>query len=104
ALGRPVYSGEIYDPATTRTVAAGATDPGTGIVNNSGASVILRDAFGFNSKTGLPIAGQANVIPSNRIDPTAAKMFSYFPNPVRPGIGQAGIGGNWITTTASLGP
>jgi hypothetical protein len=28
ALGRPVYSTEIYDPATTRTVAAGAVDPG----------------------------------------------------------------------------
>jgi len=27
ALGRPVYSTEIYDPATTRTVAAGAVTP-----------------------------------------------------------------------------
>ena len=73
ALGRPVYSSEIYDPATTRIVAAGAADPATGLVNNSGAAAILRDGFGFNPKTGLAIPGQANIIPKNRIDPVAAR-------------------------------
>lgn len=68
ALGRPVFGGAIYDPATTRTVAAGATDPVTGLVNASGSSATLRDAF------------PGNIIPSNRIDPVAAKMFSYFPD------------------------
>ena len=46
ALGRPVYSNEIYDPSTTRTV--------------DGQTV--RDGYGFDPATGLPIAGQANVI------------------------------------------
>jgi hypothetical protein len=78
ALGRPVYASEIYDPATTRPVLKGGTDTATGLVNNSGADAIIRDGFGFNSTTGLPIPGQANVIPSNRIDPVAKKMFSYF--------------------------
>ena len=38
ALGRPVLSNAIYDPATTRLVPAGATDTATGLVNNSGAA------------------------------------------------------------------
>lgn len=46
ALGRPVYTNEIYNPATTRSV--------------NGQTV--RDGFGFDPATGLPIQGQANVI------------------------------------------
>lgn len=48
ALGRPVYTGEIYDPSTTRSV--------------NGQTV--RDGYGFDPSTGLPIPGQANVLPS----------------------------------------
>src|SRR5262245_43404694 len=95
ALGRPVYASEIFDPATTRTVAAGAIDPGTGLRNNSGSSAILRDGFGFNPVTGLAIPGQANIIPQSRIDPVARKMYTYFPNPTLPG--QAfGYTNNWL--------
>jgi len=46
ALGRPVYTNEIYNPATTRSV--------------NGQTV--RDGFGFDPGSGLPIQGQANVI------------------------------------------
>jgi hypothetical protein len=45
-LGRPVYENEIYNPATTRSV--------------NGQTV--RDGFGFDPGSGLPIPGQANVI------------------------------------------
>ncbi|HEV2494059.1 MAG TPA: TonB-dependent receptor [Terriglobia bacterium] len=100
ALGRPIYADEIYDPATERTVPAGGVDPVTGLVNTSGSSAILRDAFGFDNKTGLPIAGQANVIPSNRIDPVAAKIFSYFPNPTLPGQ-RFGYTNNWLVSNQS---
>jgi hypothetical protein len=100
ALGRPVFSNEIYDPATQRTVAAGAIDPVTGLVNKSGGSAILRDAFGFDKLTGLPIAGQANIIPSGRIDPVAKNIFSYFPNPTLPGQ-QFGYVNNWVTAFLS---
>src|SRR5215469_13366990 len=48
ALGRPIYSNEIYDPTTTRSV--------------NGSTV--RDAFGFDPTTGLPITGRANIIPT----------------------------------------
>ena len=47
ALNRPIFTNEIYNPATTRTV--------------DGSTV--RDGFGFDTTTGLPIAGQANIIP-----------------------------------------
>ncbi len=47
ALGRPVYYGEIFNPATTRTV------------NN----VPVRDGYGFDPTTGLPTSG-ANIIPA----------------------------------------
>lgn len=46
ALGRPVYTNEIFDPSTTRTV--------------NGQTV--RDGYGFDTATGLPIPGQANII------------------------------------------
>jgi hypothetical protein len=104
ALGRPVYQGEIYDPATQRVVAPGAVDPVTGITTSTinpangqpmTSSWILRDAFGFNPRTGAPIPGSANVIPSNRIDPTSAKIFSYFPNPTLPGQ-RFGYINNWV--------
>ena len=99
AIGRPVYRNQIFDPATQRTVAAGTTDPITGLVNNTGSSAILRNAFGFDPVTGLAIAGQANIIPSGRLDPVAKKIFSYFPDPVRPGAGVGGLQGNWLSTS-----
>jgi Carboxypeptidase regulatory-like domain/TonB dependent receptor len=101
ALGRPVYAGEIYDPATQRSVAAGATDPVTGLVNASGSDALIRDAFGFDNVSGLPIPGRANIIPASRIDPVAAKIFSYFPDPVLPGR-QFGYSNNWLTSFLSL--
>ncbi len=97
ALGRPVYSGEIYDPGTTRTVAAGAVDSVTGLTNTSGSSAIIRDGVGFNPTTGAPIAGAANVIPSGQIDPVAAKIFSYFPNPAPCPTCNFGYQLNWLS-------
>ena len=88
ALGRPVYSGAIYDPATTRTVAAGAIDPKTGLVNISGSSAILRD----------PFAG--NIITADRIDPVAKKMFSYFPDIAPCASCPYGYQRNWLPAFA----
>ncbi|HXJ94379.1 MAG TPA: TonB-dependent receptor [Terriglobia bacterium] len=97
ALGRPVYSSEIYDPATQRTVGAGAVDPVTGLINKSGSSAIIRDAFGFNTITGLP-TGAANIIPSARIDPLAAKIFTYFPNAPACSTCAFGYKLNWLSS------
>ena len=65
ALNRPIFQNEVYDPATTR------------IVNGSQ----VMDGFGFNPVTGLPIAGQANMIPTGRFDPRAAAVLNFYPLP-----------------------
>lgn len=65
ALGRPVYQNEIFDPSTTRTV----------------NGQVVRDAFGFNTSTGLPIAGQANIIPQGRLDSIARNVAALYPAP-----------------------
>lgn len=75
ALGRPIYPNEIYDPSTTRTV-AGST---------------VRDGFGFDPTTGLPIAGQANIIPSARLNQLSLNYLALYPVVTTPG------GGNYST-------
>lgn len=60
-LGRPVVFGQIYDPATTRTLAAGQTDPATGLTATSNGFV--REPFANNQ------------VPVSRIDPVAANIF-----------------------------
>ncbi|PYV27462.1 MAG: hypothetical protein DMG24_04615, partial [Acidobacteria bacterium] len=71
-LGRPIYTGEIFNPATTRTV----------------SGVPVRDGYGFDPATGLPISGSANIIPAS--DPLrsgiAAKLAALIPAPDRPGL------------------
>ena len=65
--GRPIYSGEIFNPATTTTV----------------GGIPVRNGYGFDPVTGLPIAGQANIIPAN--DPLrssiAAQLAALIPAP-----------------------
>jgi hypothetical protein len=86
ALNRPVYQGEIYNPATTRRV----------------NGVPVRDGYGFDPTTGLPIPGQANIIPGN--DPLrsaiAAKLVPLIPPPDLPGVlvhnAFAPSGNKWI--------
>jgi Carboxypeptidase regulatory-like domain/TonB dependent receptor-like, beta-barrel len=63
-LNRPIYKGEIFNPATTRLVGGKP----------------VRDGYGFDTVTGLPIAGQANVIPAN--DP----LWTSLANTVIPNI------------------
>jgi hypothetical protein len=72
ALGRPVYAGEIFNPATTRTV----------------GGVPVRDGFGFDPTTGLPIPGQANIIPPNDplLSKIAAKLGALIPPPDTSGL------------------
>jgi Carboxypeptidase regulatory-like domain len=58
-LGRPIFQGEIFNPATTRTV----------------GGIPVRDGYGFDPTTGLPITGQANVIPAN--DPLRSSLAAF---------------------------
>jgi hypothetical protein len=68
ALGRPIYKGEIFDPATTST---------------SGTPV--RNGFGFDPVTGFPIAGQANIIPASRFSAVASRISALMNHPDRAG-------------------
>jgi hypothetical protein len=57
--GRPIYSGEIFNPASTQRQPALTGTP-------------YRNGYGFDVATGLPIPGQANIIPAN--DPLRSKI------------------------------
>jgi outer membrane receptor protein involved in Fe transport len=70
ALGRPVFKNEIYDPTTTRTVAAGAADPVTGLLNTTGNNAVIRDAF------------PGNVIPAGEFSTATSTLLPLFPAPL----------------------
>ena len=91
ALGRPVYWYEVYDPTSSRMVAAGATDPVTGLVNNSGSDALIRDGFGFDPVSGLPGAS-ANIIPSSDFSVASAKLLPEFPTPINNQLGNNELG------------
>jgi hypothetical protein len=86
-LGRPVYQGMVYDPASQRSVTAGQVDPMTGLT--AARNGMVRDGFGFDPVTGTPVAGQANVIPSARISGVSKNITDIFRQsylPMRPGL------------------
>ncbi|HEY2861006.1 MAG TPA: carboxypeptidase-like regulatory domain-containing protein [Terracidiphilus sp.] len=85
-LNRAIQKGTVLDPGTTRYVAAGATDPITGLANNSGSDGYVRDPFGYatcGSKSTISSAGCSglNQIPAARIDPNAVAVLNLFPAP-----------------------
>jgi len=68
ALGRPIYTNEIYDPTTTRNVTAGQVDPVTGLTATADATI--RDPF------------PGNVIPPNEFSTANSVLLPLFPNPL----------------------
>lgn len=70
-LGRSFETGQIFDPATTRSVTAGQVDPVTGMVATGTGYV--RDPFANNQ------------IPANRLDANAIKLMQLYPAPTAPG-------------------
>ncbi|MGD0697938.1 MAG: TonB-dependent receptor [Terriglobia bacterium] len=67
ALGRPVYTNEIYDPTTTRQVTKGAVDPVTGLTATK--TTTIRDPF------------PGNVIPQGEFSKANSVLLPLFPNP-----------------------
>ena len=103
ALGRIFPNGTILDPATTRSIASGGTDPISGITNTGSSAVFVRDPFynctaaggcnPNNYRAGGPLAGirnfttlkpSLNVLPMSRIDPNAVKLLGVYPLPLLP--------------------
>lgn len=66
-LGRTTQVGQVFNPATTRYLGAGAIDPVTGLPAKTAGYV--RE----------PFAG--NMIPKNRISPVSAALLGLFPAP-----------------------
>jgi len=69
ALGRPIMSGAIYNPFSTRQITAGQVDPSTGLTASK--SGYIRDSF------------PGNLIPSNLMDTIAKSIAAgnYWPSP-----------------------
>src|SRR5450631_1426163 len=63
ALGRPILSGQIYNPFSTRQIGTSA----------SGTPIYIRDPIPGNNLSGL-------------IDPVAKAMLAYWPNPTNGGL------------------
>jgi hypothetical protein len=91
ALGRTFLLGTVFDPATTRTVAANSVDPVSGLQNTSSSAVSVRDPFytggsvaGISDFTTL--ASQLNRIPAGRLDQNAVKLLGLYPAPTSAGI------------------
>jgi hypothetical protein len=87
-LNRKFPIATIFDPATTRSVAAGAMDPVSGLRNTSSSTVLVRDPFmssgsvtGVTDFTGL--TSQLNIIPAGRLDPNAVKLLGIYPAATR---------------------
>jgi hypothetical protein len=88
-LGRIWNCGTILDPATTRFLAAGQPDPVTGFTATT--TGYARDPF------------PGNVIPSQRVDPTAVGLLRLFPVPTvsTTTSGQPIIYNNYTTNSFS---
>jgi len=81
ALGRNMYKGEIFNPATTRLV----------------GGIPVRDGYGFDPTTGAPVAG-ANVIPSadplhSSIASKIVPLIQPLDKQVSPSVAPNGFGG-----------
>jgi outer membrane receptor protein involved in Fe transport len=77
-LGRTFPRGTVFDPATTRQLAAGQVDPVTGIAATRAGFV--RDAFAGNQ------------VPAGRLNANAVRLMQLYPEP-----NVAGLNNNYVT-------
>jgi hypothetical protein len=102
ALGRSFSAGTIMDPASTRAVTSGVTDPVTGLTGTT--TGFVRDPF-YNCTAagnctsfvgvkrtdftqdagGVPLSA-LNVIPTSREDPNAVKVLGLYPAATNSGL------------------
>jgi hypothetical protein len=80
-LGRVFSNGQIFDPATTRYLAAGITDPVTGI--KAAKAGYVRDPFTTNGA--VPGVGTCttctNILPASRLSAVDVGLLALFPLP-----------------------
>jgi hypothetical protein len=68
ALGRPILSGQIYNPFSSRAITAGVVDPTTGRVATQ--TGFIRDPIPNN-----------NIAALGPLNPVGVKLASFYPNP-----------------------
>ncbi len=84
--GKPIFNGEIFDPATTRTV------------NTSTGPVTCRLPFGTAPGTAnSPFPADFNVIPQNRFSPVGKAIANLYPAPTNPSL----LNGNYSLSSSS---
>ena len=97
ALGRSIANGTILDPATTRAVVTGGTDPLTGLPvpipsgGTAGVTEYVRDPFGCAATTmvvSIANCPNLNTIPVGRLDPNAIALLNLYPAPTTNAIGS----------------
>ncbi len=91
ALGRTIALGTILDPATTRVVAAGATDPVSLLPNRTASAIYVRDPFynggsvaGIKDFTG--VKNFLNVLPASRLNANSISLLGVYPSPTKQGV------------------
>jgi len=77
-LGRPIFVNEIYNPYP---------DPSTGV----------RNGFGFDTTTGLPIPGKANIIPAASLSSLGLNYAALYPAP-----NQVGTNGDYTANNYAV--
>jgi hypothetical protein len=87
-LGRTFPIGTVFDPATTRPIAAGQVDPVTGLTATG--SGFVRDPFYAGSLTGVTnftgASASLNRLPAARLDPNTVKLLNLYPLPNLSGL------------------
>jgi hypothetical protein len=121
-LGRVFQLGTMLDPATTRAVPCGGTDPVTGLAAtcpsgsnptkiNGVQTAIIRDPYFGNAPAGCPSITSMNFnstynqgpvspsclnqIPAGRLDPNAVALLSLFPKPNQPSATSLSYANNY---------
>src|SRR5437588_8644513 len=84
ALGRTFQTGTVFDPATTRSVAAGVADPVTGITATK--TGFVRDPFSTcpittANYTSTGCTTGLNLLPAARLDANAIALLNLYPAP-----------------------
>jgi hypothetical protein len=101
ALNRNFSFGTVFDPSTTRTVAAGAVDPISGFTNTTSNDISVRDPF-FSGGSVLGIqdfttrTAQLNLLPASRLDPNVLKLLQLYPK-----ANRSGFNNNYFQTPKS---
>jgi len=84
-LGRVFPSGTVFDPATSRPLTAGVTDPVTGLTPST--SGFVRDPFyagtigGTANFTGTAAVALLNQLPASRLNAGAIALLKLYPAP-----------------------